>query len=64
MGRQNGGKTSSSGIRVSQETLKILILRDTEDTQLLEAFHLARVSVVVLGLYEYDAVVRVTSEVF
>ena len=64
MERQNGGKTSSSGMRVTQEVLEILILKGIEDTQLPQAFHLSQVPVVALGLYEYDAVVWGRSEEF
>lgn len=41
MERQNGGKTSSSGMRVTREALEILILKSIEDTQLSQAFHLS-----------------------
>lgn len=54
MERQNEGRTKSSGMRVTQEALEILILKGIKDTQLSQAFHLFPVPVVALGLYEYD----------
>lgn len=64
MERQNEGRTKSSGMRVTQEVLEILILKGIKDSRFSQAFHLFPVPVVALGLYEYDAVVQGRSEEF